>query len=51
MIIPTLGTGQLYQVNRDRAYLQDKLDKRKTFFLTLAIFTMVAIGVIVWILQ
>ncbi len=49
--IPTLGNGTLFIVNRDRRYMQDKLDKRRTFLLTLALFTVVAIGIIAWILR
>ncbi len=50
-MIPTLGNGQLFILNRDRAAMQDKLDKRRAFILTLLLFTVVAAGVIAWILQ
>ncbi len=49
-MIPTLSD-YLYIVNRDRAYLQDKLDKRRTFLLTISLFTVVAVGVLAWILR
>ncbi len=52
MIIETLtNTGILYRVHRDKAYLQYKMDKRRAFVLTLAIFSVVAMGVVAWILQ
>ncbi len=50
-MIPTLSNGILYIVNRDRVHLQDKLDKRRTFLLTLLLFTVVALGVMAWILR
>ncbi len=49
-MIPTLSD-YLYIVNRDRAYLQDKLEKRRCFVLTLSLFTVVAVGVMAWILR
>ncbi len=44
-------TRDLYLIHRHRQHWQDKLDKRRTFLLTLALFTVVAIGVIAWILR
>ena len=49
MIIPTLSNGILFIINRDRAYLQDKLDKRRTFLLTLGITICVTISTVLWI--
>ncbi len=49
-MIPTLSD-YLYIVNRDRAHLQDKLDKRRTLLLTVLLFTVVGIGVMAWILR
>ncbi len=49
-MIPTL-CDYLYIVNRDRAHLQDKLDKRRCFVLTLSLFTVVAVGVLAFILR
>ncbi len=51
MIHTICSSGDLYCVHRDRAYLQYKMDKRRAFVLTLAIFTVVAIGVIAYIIQ
>ncbi len=49
-MIPTV-TDYLFVLNRDKREMQDKLDKRKAFILTLLLFTVVAIGVMAWILQ
>ncbi len=49
-LIPTL-CDYLFIVNRDRAKMQDKLDKRKAFVLTCALFLVVTIGVLAWILN
>ncbi len=51
MIIPTLGRGLLYEVNRQRAWLQLQAQKRKAFRYTIAIFTVIAIGVLAYILR
>ncbi len=51
MIHTIVSNGHLYRVNRDRQAMQDKLDKRKAFILTLLLFTVVAVGVMAWILR
>ncbi len=47
-MIPTLSD-YLYIVNRDRAHLQDKLDKRRTFWMVCGITACVTIAVMLWI--
>ncbi len=49
-MIPTLSR-YLWQINRDRAHLQDKLDKRRTFWLVVLLFTVICVGVMAWILR
>ncbi len=51
MIHTIVSNGHLYRVNRDRAYLQDKHDKRRTFWLVVLLFTVITIGVFAFILQ
>ncbi len=51
MIHTISSSGDLYRVHRDKAYLQYKIEKRRAFVLTLSIFTVVAVGVVAWILQ
>jgi len=49
-MIDTLTTNSyLYKVNRNRAYFQDKLDKRRTFILVCLITVCVTIATTLWI--
>ncbi len=51
-MIPTLGNGTLFILNRDRPWLElTAKRKRKAFILTLLLFTVVTAGVMAWILQ
>ncbi len=49
-MIPTMSS-YLFILNRDRYYYELKLQKRKAFILTLLLFTVVAVGVMAWILR
>ncbi len=49
-MIPTIST-HLWEVQHNKAYWQDKLDKRRTLLLTLALFAVVAVGAIAFILR
>lgn len=51
MKLPTLGTGYLYEVSRNRDRWLLAMQKRKAFRLTLAIFTALSIGIIAWIVR
>jgi len=50
MIIPTLGTGQLYQVHRNKVEMLTKMEKRRAFFLVCGITICVSIVTYVWIM-
>ncbi len=49
-MIPTIST-YLWEVQHNKAYWQDKLDKRRCFVLTISLFTVVAVGVMSWLLR
>jgi len=49
MKYPTLGTGQLFEVNRNRYDLMLANEKRKTFLLVCAITACVTIVTTIWI--
>ncbi len=49
-MIPTIST-YLWEVQHNRRYWQDKLDKRRCFVLTLSLFTVVTVGVLAFILR
>jgi len=52
MIYHTLSSGgYLYRINRNRAELQNKLDKRRTFLLVCLITTCVTIATIIFLLS
>jgi hypothetical protein len=51
MIIPTLGTGQLYRVRRFRYQMLTAMERRRAMRLTCAIAACVTIAVLLWILR
>ena len=48
-MITMLGQGLLHDIHRNRAEMQEKLDKRKTFLLVCLITTCVTIATTLWI--
>ena len=48
-MITMLGQGLLHDIHRNRAEMQDKLDKRKTFLLVCLITICVTIATTLWI--
>ncbi len=52
MIIPTLSNnGYLYAVNRHRQRWLTEMERRKAFMLMVALFAVITIGVLAYILQ
>lgn len=51
MIIPTLGNGQLYRVNRFRDRMLTEMERRRAFLLCCSLAATVTVGVIAWILR
>ena len=50
-MIPMLGQGYLYVLNRDRYYYELKLQKRKTFLLTCLIALCVGLSTLIWVVD
>ncbi len=50
-MIQLLGQGTLYQINRHRQRWLTEMERRKAFGLMVALFSVITIGVLAYILQ
>jgi len=49
-MIPTLGTGLLYRVNRDKVQMLTAMERRKAFMFCFGIAVCVTVSVLIWII-